>query len=215
MLKIEIFSDTICPWCLVGKRRLERALAERPQVDLAVTWRAFQLNPDMPLEGMDRQAYLTTKFGGPHHAEAVYAQIRQAGQTEGIQFNFAAIRRTPNTVQSHRLIRFAGQSGRADAMVQALFSAYFFEGQNIGEADVLAEAGAGIGLDRSEVLEFLAGDSLTDEVIAEDAAARRAGITGVPCFVFNGRHALSGAHPPEVLLQLFDLARADDLAAVY
>ena len=209
MLRIDIYSDTICPWCLVGKKRLERALAERPQENLSIAWRAFQLNPDMPGEGMDRQAYLTSKFGGPHHAEAVYAQIRQAGQSEGIQFNFSAIHRTPNTIQSHRLIRFAMQSGKADDVVQALFNAYFYNGRDIGDVDVLADAASEVSFDRQEVLNFLAGDDLTDEVRAEDTAARRAGITGVPCFVFNGRHALSGAHPPEVLLQLFDLARAE------
>ena len=211
-MEIDIFSDTICPWCFIGKRRLERALAERPQPDLTIHWRAFQLNPDMPAEGMDRQRYLEVKFGGEANAKAVYDNVRAAGETEGIDFAFEAMTRTPNTVASHRLIRHAGESGQQDPVVQALFDAYFLRGEDIGDLDVLTAAAATGGLDGAAARAFLESDAGAEAVRAEDRAARQAGISGVPCFIFAGRHALAGAHPPEVLHQLFDLAMQEEAA---
>ena len=216
-MDIDIFSDTICPWCFIGKRRLERALAERPQPDLTIHWRAFQLNPDMPAGGMDRSQYLELKFGGASNAEAIYDQVRAAGETEGIDFAFERMKRTPNTIDSHRLIRHAGQKAsqgqaRQDAVVQALFDAYFLRAEDIGDPEVLAAAAAEAGLDAEETRAFLAGDAEAEAVRAEDRSARQAGISGVPCFLFNGQHALAGAHPPEVLHQLFDLANQEDAA---
>ncbi len=216
-MDIDIFSDTICPWCFIGKRRLERALAERPQPDLTIHWRAFQLNPDMPAGGMDRSQYLELKFGGASNAEAIYAQVRAAGETEGIDFAFERMKRTPNTIDSHRLIRHAGQKAsqgqaRQDAVVQALFDAYFLRAEDIGDLDVLVAAAAEAGLDGEETRAFLAGDAEAEAVRAEDRSARQAGISGVPCFLFNGQHALAGAHPPEVLHQLFDLANQEEAA---
>ena len=212
-MDIDIFSDTICPWCFIGKRRLERALAERPQPDLTIHWRAFQLNPDMPAGGMDRSQYLELKFGGASNADAVYDQVRAAGETEGIDFAFERMKRTPNTIDSHRLIRHAGQKGCQDAVVQALFDAYFLRAEDIGDPEVLAAAAAEAGLDAEETRAFLAGDAGAEAVRAEDRSARQAGISGVPCFLFNGQHALAGAHPPEVLHQLFDLANQEDAAS--
>ncbi len=222
-MEIDIFSDTICPWCFIGKRRLERALAERPQPNLTIRWRAFQLNPDMPEGGMDRQRYVELKFGGPANAKAVYDQVRAAGESEGIDFAFEAMTRTPNTVASHRLIRYAGQSGHQDGVVQALFDAYFLRGEDIGDLDVLTAAAATGGLDAAAARAFLEGDAEAargflesdaeaEAVRAEDQGARQAGISGVPCFIFNRHHALAGAHPPEVLHQLFDLAIQEDAA---
>ncbi len=211
-MEIDIFSDTICPWCFIGKRRLERALAERPQPNLTVHWRAFQLNPDMPAEGMDRQHYLEVKFGGEANAKAVYDQVRTAGKSEGIDFGFEAMKRTPNTVASHRLIRHAGESGQQDPVVQALFDAYFLRGEDIGDLDVLTAAATACGLDGAAARAFLETDAEAEAVRAEDRAARQAGISGVPCFIFNGQHALAGAHPPEVLHQLFDLAMQEEAA---
>ena len=208
-MHIDIFSDTICPWCFIGKRRLERALAERPQTDLTVRWRAFQLNPEMPEEGMERQRYLELKFGGAAGAESVYARVRDAGDSEGIAFAFDRIARTPNTVASHRLIRFAAGRDREDAVVQALFDAYFLRGEDIGNAEVLSAAAAAGGLDPDEARAFLAGDAEAEAVRSEDATARQAGINGVPCFIFNGKYALSGAQPPEVMFQMFDLANEE------
>ena len=229
-MDIDIFSDTICPWCFIGKRRLERALAERAQPNLTIRWRTFQLNPNMPAEGMDRRRYVETKFGGPINAQAVYDQVRAAGESEGIDFAFEAMKRTPNTIASHRLIRYArlgetsggaraageatGAAGanRQDAVVQALFDAYFLRGEDIGDLEVLTAAAENAGLDAAAARAFLEGDAGDEEVRAEDQGARQAGISGVPCFIFNGRHALAGAHSPEVLHQLFDLAMQDDAA---
>ncbi len=214
-MDIDIFSDTICPWCFIGKRRLERALAERPQPDLTIHWRAFQLNPDMPAGGMDRSQYLELKFGGASNAEAIYDQVRAAGESEGIDFAFERMKRTPNTIDSHRLIRHAANAapqgqGRQDAVVQALFDAYFLRAEDIGDPEVLAAAAAEAGLDAEETRAFLASDAEAEAVRAEDKSARQAGISGVPCFIFNGQHALAGAHAPEVLFQLFDLANQED-----
>ncbi len=226
-MEIDIFSDTICPWCFIGKRRLERALAERPQPKLTLHWRAFQLNPDMPEGGMDRQRYLELKFGGTVNAKAVYDQVRAAGETEGIDFAFDAMRRTPNTIASHRLIRYArlgdasagaaegaraAGAGHQDAVVQALFDAYFLRGEDIGDLDVLTAAAATGGLDAAAARAFLETDAETRNVRDEDQGARQAGISGVPCFIFNRQHALAGAHPPEVLHQLFDLAMQEEAA---
>jgi predicted DsbA family dithiol-disulfide isomerase len=211
-MDIDIFSDTICPWCFIGKRRLERALAERPQPDLTIHWRAFQLNPDMPAGGMDRSQYLELKFGGASNADAIYDQVRAAGETEGIDFAFERMKRTPNTIDSHRLIRHAGEKGQQDAVVQALFDAYFLRAEDIGDPEVLVAAATEAGLDGEEARAFLAGDAEAEAVRAEDKGARQAGISGVPCFIFNGQHALAGAHLPEVLHQLFDLANQEDAA---
>ena len=211
-MDIDIFSDTICPWCFIGKRRLERALAERPQPDLTIHWRAFQLNPDMPAGGMDRSQYLELKFGGASNADAIYDQVRAAGESEGIDFAFERMKRTPNTIDSHRLIRHAADTARQDAVVQALFDAYFLRAEDIGDPEVLAAAAAEAGLDAEETRAFLAGDAEAEAVRAEDTSARQAGISGVPCFIFNRQHALAGAHPPEVLHQLFDLANQEEAA---
>ncbi|HUL06679.1 MAG TPA: DsbA family oxidoreductase [Candidatus Acidoferrum sp.] len=207
---LDVFSDTICPWCYIGKRRLERALEARPQRGLKVRWRAFQLNPGMPAEGMDRKAYIDAKFGGAERARAILDTVRTAGAGEGIAFAFDRIRRTPSTLQSHRLIRFAGNQERQDEAVDALFRAYFLEGRNIGDRAVLADVAEEAGLDRSEAADYLAGDADAEAVLGEDTLARRAGINGVPCFIFNGRFALSGAQEPEAFFQLFDLAREEE-----
>jgi predicted DsbA family dithiol-disulfide isomerase len=213
-MELDIFSDTICPWCLIGKRRLERALAQRPQPDLKIRWRAFQLNPDMPAAGMDRKLYLATKFGGPENASSVYDRIREAGASEGIDFDFDGIGHTPNTVDSHRLIRFADRNGCQDAVVEGLFQAYFLNGRNIGDREVLVSIAAANGLNAEATENYLATTEDADAIRAEDAQARAVGINGVPCFIFNGRHALPGAQSPEVFFQLFDLAREETKSPV-
>lgn len=209
-MHLDVFSDTICPWCYVGKRRLERALNARPQQDLKIRWRAFQLNPGMPADGMDRKAYIEAKFGGTDRARAIYETVRAVGLAEGIEFAFDRIKRTPNTLHSHRLIRLAEVHSRQNETLEALFRAYFIEGRNIGDRVVLSHVAAEAGLDLREAADYLASDTDLEAVLGEDTMARRAGINGVPCFIFNGRYALSGAQEPEAFFQLFDLAREDE-----
>ena len=204
-MHIDIISDVICPWCFIGKRRLERALALRPEIAVDIAWRPFQLNPDMPREGMDRKAYLAAKFGAAAPAERIYANVAAAGASVDIPFAFERIRRTPNTRDAHRLIRRAGAEGRADATVEALFRSHFVEARDIGDIGVLAEIGGAVGLDRAETRRWLASPAAVDEVITEDRSARRLGINAVPCFVFAGQYAVSGAQDPEFFLPVFDL----------
>jgi predicted DsbA family dithiol-disulfide isomerase len=212
-LLIDIYSDVICPWCYIGKRRLERALAERPQDDLTLHWRAFQLNPDMPAQGMDRQLYLQLKFGSAASAERIYREIKAVGDEEDLAFAFDAIRRTPNTIECHRLIRFAGLRGRQDAIVETMFRAYFLAGEDIGAPEVLVSVAESAGLDPAEAQAFLDSDLEAQAVRAEDLEARHAGLQGVPTFIINGKYTLSGAHLPEVLHQMFDIGQRDDEAA--
>ncbi len=213
-MRLDIFSDPICPWCFIGKRRLERALAARSGPKIEIHWRAFQLNPEMPAEGMDRQLYLELKFGGPTAAQRIYETIAEAGISEKITFEFNAIQRTPNTVNAHRLIRRAGAAGNQDAVVEALFQRYFLQGEDIGNTDLLVEIGEAAELEKDSLKDFLEGNDEADAVRAEDALARRTGIQGVPTFIFANRYALSGAHEPEVLLQMFELADQDGPAEV-
>jgi predicted DsbA family dithiol-disulfide isomerase len=211
-MHLDIFSDTICPWCYVGKRRLARALAARPQPRMAIRWRAFQLNPGMPADGMIRERYIDAKFGSSERAKRIYEAVSAVGASEGIQFNFEAIKRTPNTILSHRLLRRAGKEDKQDALLEAMFLAYFVEGRDIGNVRVLGEIGESVGL--TDAGEYLTGDEGLEEVRAEDSLARRQGINGVPCFIFNYRFLLSGAQEPESFFQLFDLAREDEAGAL-
>ena len=166
-VRIDVFSDTICPWCWIGKRRLERTLEARPDLDAATVWHAFQLNPTMPAEGMDRQKYLDAKFGGTHHARAVYGRVIAESARESLPFDFGAIPRTPNTLDSHRLVRWAaGQPLGQTAMVEALFDAYFAKGQDVGDVEVLARVAVAAGYDESDARDLLAGDEGRDEVTA-------------------------------------------------
>lgn len=208
---IDIVSDTICPWCFIGKRRLERALASRPDLDVQIGWRPFQLNPDMPLEGMDRQRYLAVKFGGEARARRAYAPVMEAAAREGLGIDFDRIRRTPNTLASHRLIRWAGAAGVQHQTVEALFQRYFLRGEDIGDHTVLIEVAREVGMDADLVAQRLAEGRDADHVKAEDRTAREMGIRGVPCFVFARRYALSGAQDPEVILNVIDLAAREAL----
>lgn len=210
MITIDIVSDTVCPWCFIGKRRLERALAEKgDEPKVFIGWRPFQLNPDMPAEGMDRKDYLEAKFGGEQGAQRVYDTIRQAGESEGIEFNFNAVGRTPNTINSHRLIDRAGQDGKQDAIVEELFRAYFLEGRDIGDTDVLVEIAVAGGMDGDVTRAYLDSDEDVERIRGEDAMARRMGVQGVPCFILNRKYAISGAQDPRVFLQAFDQVEAE------
>jgi predicted DsbA family dithiol-disulfide isomerase len=206
-MHIDIVSDVICPWCFIGKRRLEKALSLRPDLAVDVTWRPFQLNPDMPPEGMERKAYIAAKFGGGGQADRVYANVAEVGAGIGIPFAFDRIRRTPNTRDAHRLIRWAAAHALADPVVEALFRAYFLDGRNIGDRAVLAEIAGAAGLDATVARRWLDGDADIEPVLAEDRGARRLGINAVPCFIFERNYAVSGAQEPEFFLPIFDLVQ--------
>ena len=205
-MQIDIVADVACPWCFIGKRRLERALALRPDIVATRSWRAFQLNPDMPPEGISREFYLSAKFGSPRQATRSYAAITAAGRGEGIDFAFERMRRTPNTLRAHRLVRLAAFEGAGDAMVEALFQAYFVDGLDIGDVDTLAAIAVRAGLDYDAARAYLAGDTGAVEVLAEESRARRLGIHAVPCFVLERGYAIAGAQEPEMFLPLFDIA---------
>lgn len=200
-LTIEIYSDVVCPWCYVGKRRLERALSELEDVAKAeVTWRPFQLNPTMPLVGMDRIAYLKAKFGSLESFGRMEEQLLAAGAEEQIPFAFEKILRTPNTFAAHKLVWYAAQQGKQDEVVENLFRAYFLEGRNIGDLKALTHVAAEAGLDRTETETYLASDDGTIEVKEEEAVGRRLGISGVPYFIFNDSIAVSGAQSPDIFV---------------
>ena len=213
-MHLDIYSDTVCPWCLVGKRRLEKALALRPEPGLSLRWRPFQLNPGMPAEGMAREEYVAIKFG--ERGGDAYARIRAVGVEEGVAFAFERIARQPNTLDSHRLIDLAWREGRQDAVVEAIFAAFFLEGRDIGDRGVLVAAAEAAGLDGPATARYLESGEDAIRIAQEDSAAREAGISGVPFFVLDGAYALSGAQPPEVFHQLFDHGRqkAPEPAAV-
>lgn len=205
-LKIDIISDTVCPWCFIGKRRLERALAMRPDLSLDITWRPFQLNPEMPADGIDRDLYLSLKFGDEKRAKQIYRAVGEAGAGENLDFNFAAMKRTPNTLKSHRLVHYAGLRGDQDPIVENLFRAYFFDGADIGDTATLVEIAERSGLDGDAAREYLESDKDLELVRAEDTRARQIGVNGVPCFIIADSYAVSGAQEPEVFLQVFAVA---------
>ena len=205
-LAVEVYSDIVCPWCYIGKRRLERALT-LVGIDVHVTWRPFQLNPTMPSDGIDRTAYLKAKFGSLEAFGRMEEQLLAAGTAEQIPFVFEKIQRTPNTFAAHRLVWYAAQQGTQDNIVEALFRAYFLEGQNIGEVTTLTHVAAEAGLDRTETEEFLESEKGVVEVKAEEAVGRRLGIRGVPYVVFNGRISISGAQPPDIFVTAIEQAR--------
>jgi predicted DsbA family dithiol-disulfide isomerase len=199
--RIDIVSDAICPWCYIGKRQLERALAQLAPEGLTfnVHWNPFQLNPDMPREGRDRTAYRVWKFGSAEKATALDARTTDAAAAVGLAFRTDLMTRTPNTIDAHRLIWFAGRKGAQDAAMEAVFKAYFIEGRDIGDHAVLAACAATAGLDIAEVTEFLNGDLADHEMRAADQAAREAGVSGVPSFFLDGHGMFSGAMPAETI----------------
>jgi predicted DsbA family dithiol-disulfide isomerase len=208
-LSIEIVYDLVCPWCYLGVRRLLRTLRRRPDLLFDLVWRPFLLNPDMPRAGMARPDYIIRKFGGEDRARRLYASISEIGRAEGVMFHFDRIRRTPNSVDAHRLVRFASRFGRADEIVAALFSAHFTDGRDIGEMPVLVELAESCGLEPRASRRFLAGDEDIDAIHGDNLRAHRLGINGVPCFVVSGRHAIAGAQEPEVIERLLDVAAVD------
>lgn len=205
-MHIDIFADPVCPWCFIGKRRLRRALDARPELRPTIRWRPFQLNPTMPRHGMERAAYLASKFGSLAEAERLHANIGHVGLVEGIEFRFDLITTTPNTIDAHRLIRYAEAFSLGDAAADAMFDAYFSRGRDIGDHDTLADLAEEMGLERAPTRDYLAGGDGADAVRGEDMRARQLGIEGVPCFIVDKRFAISGAQEPEAFNSLFDLA---------
>lgn len=197
-IKLDIMSDPICPWCYIGKTHLDTALAETPDHPFVIEWHPFQLNPDMPPEGMDRRAYLETKFGGKDGAVRAYAPVVEHAEAAGLKINFEGMQRTPNTLDAHRLIHWAGIEQRQSAAVDALFKAYFVDARDIGDAEVIADVADSVGMDAAVVLRLLATDSDRDDIRARDAHSRQMGISSVPTFIVAQKHAVPGAQQPDL-----------------
>jgi predicted DsbA family dithiol-disulfide isomerase len=208
-LPIEIVNDLVCPWCYLGVRRLFRSLARRPDLLVDLTWRPFLLNPDMPRAGMSRADYVVRKFGGEERARRLYASIAEIGRAEGVMFRFDRIRKTPSSLDAHRLVRWSARFGRADEVVEAVFAAHFTDGRDIGDISVLTAIAASCGLRAAAARAFLASDSDLESVHADNLRAHRLGINGVPCFVVAGCHAIAGAQEPEVIERLLDVAAVE------
>ncbi len=208
-ITVDVVSDVVCPWCFIGKRRLMRAMALRPEIAFDVKWRPYRLDPTVPKGGMDRQAYMRAKFGDdPIKIVEMHKLIAQEGAKDGIEFDFAAIQRRPNTLDSHRLIRWAEANGVQDEVVERLFIAYFENGEDIGDVRVLADIADLCGMDGVEVAEMLESDTDRALVEREDQIAHEMGVTGVPAMIFGGKLAVSGAREPEMLALVIDRVAA-------
>lgn len=202
---IEIFADLICPWCYIGWRRLHRAVAERPGLRPEIRWQPFQLNPDMPASGMDRQLYLHAKFGSRERARQIYGVVEETARRDGLALDLSRISRTPNTFDAHRLVRWAEQTGDPSPLIDRLFDGYFNHGVDLSDREALAAVAVDAGHDGAAARALLAGAGEATAVRATDALARQLGLHAVPCFVFDRRFALSGAQEPASLLPLLDL----------
>lgn len=204
MTPLDIYADPICPWCYIAKARLERALESRPTHPFNIRWHPFRLMPDMPAEGMDREAYLGLLFGDTKGILDAYAPVIKAAEETGLALNLPAITRTPNTLDAHRLIHWAGLEGRQNAMVNALFRAYFTEGLDIGAREVLLDLAARVGLSRDMVARLFDAGADTDLIKDADAAARERGIQSVPFFIIAGQHAVAGAQTVSLWQNVID-----------
>lgn len=203
-MQIDIVSDTVCPWCFIGKRRLERAISQRPDMLFQISWRAYRLDPLVPPEGVDRKAYMRAKFGDSPQTRAMAEALLEAGAAEGIAFNFDGIEKRPNTTDSHRLIRWASSAGVQDEVVERLFRAYFEQGRDIGSHTVLAEIASEADMDVELVQQLLASDADRELVEREDRLAHELGISGVPTFIFTNKFLLQGAQDPEAIVKVID-----------
>ena len=205
-LPIDMVSDVVCPWCFIGKRRLEKAIALKPEIPVEVRFRPYFLNPWVARDGISREDYLTTKFGSPERYRSIAQRVAQAAAAEGLTYELDKIKRQPNTLDCHRLILWAGESGHAARMKQRLMDLYFTEGGDLTDHDVLVRAAADCGLDADLVRQRLADDTDVARVEREAESAKEAGIEGVPCFIFGGLMAVSGAQAPEHLAQAIERA---------
>ncbi len=204
MVKLDIISDPICPWCYIGKTHLFKALAEVPDHPFTIEWHPFQLNPDMPAAGMDRREYLETKFGGKESAVRAYAPVVDAAEKAGLTINFEGITRTPNTLDAHRVIHWAGIEGKQTAMVHALFKAYFEDGRDIADHETLADIADSVEMDAALVRKLLATDEDAKDIRDRDAHSRKMGVNSVPTFVVANQHAVPGAQGPDLWVQVIN-----------
>jgi predicted DsbA family dithiol-disulfide isomerase len=210
-MNIEIYSDLICPWCYIGKRRMQAGLTLLgKEFAPKIVWRPFQLNPDMPIEGMNRKTYRTKKFGSWERSLAMDAEVAATGKGLGIEFNYDKVLMTPNTLAGHRLLWWAEQQNHQDHLAEALFRAYFTEGRDVGRHDILAEIAAEVGLPQAEALVFLDSDAGKKEVEGEALKGLKLGLQGVPFFVVNDVPAFSGAQMPRTFLEVFQQALGKD-----
>src|SRR6202163_3245743 len=203
-MRIDIYSDTVCPWCYLGKRRFELALAARPQYEARVTWRPFELNPDLPAEGADRAAYLAAKIGSPERVAEAHEELKRQGEASGIEFRFDLIERMPNTRRSHLLMAHAARSGRQTVVMERVMRAYLEEGCDIGDIEVLVRLGVEAGLAEHESRAALVLRAGQDGVVAAERHASVLGITGIPTFIFDGQYTISGAQEVGTLAGVFD-----------
>jgi predicted DsbA family dithiol-disulfide isomerase len=208
-LPIDVVSDVVCPWCFIGKRRLEKAIALKPEIPVEVRFRPYFLNPWVPREGISREEYLTTKFGSPDRYRAIAQRVADAAAAEGLSYVIDGIKRQPNTLDCHRLIHWAGEVDSAARMKQRLMDLYFTEGGDLTDREVLIQAAADCGLDADLVRQRLAGEQDVERMEKEAESAKEAGIDGVPCFIFGGLVAVQGAQAPEHLAQAIERAAND------
>ena len=205
-LLIDLVADVVCPWCYLGWRRVKSAVALRPDVEPLIVWRPYQLDPTLPDQGVDRKAYMAGKFKDSVKLKAVHTALVEAGTEEGIVFNFEDIALSPNTSAAHRLVRWAHGAGKQDAVVEALFAAYFTDGRDIGDPVVLADIGEAAGMDPVVILQLLSEGVDKETIAREHAMAVQAGVTGVPFAIFAGKLAVVGAESPENIAQAIDKA---------
>ena len=203
-IRLDVFSDPVCPWCYVGKANLDRALESRPDHPFQVEWHPFQLNPDIPQEGVPKRDYLEAKFGGAAKVDAIHDRLREVARAAGLPLNPDVPKRQPNTLDAHRVIHWAGVEGRQNAVVAALFRAYWVEGRDIGNTGVLADIAAAAGMDRAAVLRLLDSDADAEDVAARDADARAKGVSAVPTFLIARQYVVSGAQSSELWGQVID-----------
>ncbi len=204
MTKLEIISDPICPWCYIGKSKLDKALEQVPDHPFEISWKPFQLNPEMPAQGMDRREYLERKFGGQQGAMQVYGQIAAAAEATGLEIDFEKMTRTPNTIDAHRLIYWAGVEGVQNALVKVLFNGFFKEGWDISDHKILVEAAVLAGMDGKMTARLLKSDAEVEQTRSSDTQAREMGVTGVPTFLIDGQYVVTGAREPEFWVDLIN-----------
>jgi predicted DsbA family dithiol-disulfide isomerase len=218
-MHIDIISDVVCPWCYIGKRNLEKALSlyeadspdtvqDRDAKTPTISWHPFQLNPQLPVEGISRDEYTSSKFGGPERAREIYARVANAGVQAGIDFRFDKITRQPNTIAAHQLILLAADSDAQDGVVESLFKGYFLEGRDLTDRETLLELAERGGVARKDGAACLARDDMRSEIEKQDHHARSLGVEGVPFFIFNQKLAVSGAQPPEILVRAMTQAES-------